>query len=250
MTILDPTTGSLDGEGYFSTRVADTLAKRLHVADGLYMAGATGGDQGAGTINATTVYDDSVDVTCMALEYLETGTFDPARWDEMVPDIVIEAQEDREPATEDVEVEVVEHIDEPDGSVTRRRRTKTERRPVLERVPVYDDDGNGIDMIERPVMQRVPNSQRVIPRRHEGAHRFKAMLDEGFDPRDPVAYLKKMRADRALPGMPSEAEWTERRKGGQKLSNGEIINRMWLAVELLAIAFDGLEKRVTKLERR
>lgn len=69
--------------------------------------------------------------------------------------------------------------------------------------------------------------------RHELAHRFVGMLDE-FDPRSPDQYIKRMMDDEALPGMPTPGEWKH-----NTLSLGEMHNRLWLAVELLATAFAG-----------
>lgn len=54
--IVDPTNASFDGEMQIRTAVAGTRANRLSVAQGVWTAGATGGDQGADTINATTYY--------------------------------------------------------------------------------------------------------------------------------------------------------------------------------------------------
>lgn len=58
--IIDPTSTSEDGEYIVRTVVAGTLANRLHVGAGAYTSGATGGDKGANTINASAVYDDGV----------------------------------------------------------------------------------------------------------------------------------------------------------------------------------------------
>lgn len=69
--------------------------------------------------------------------------------------------------------------------------------------------------------------------RHEVAHKFAEML-KTFDPRDPEQYISKMVLDGALPGMPSVADWQH-----NALSVGEMYNRLWLAVELLASAFAG-----------
>lgn len=55
-TILDPTDGSEDGTWNVQTAAAGTTATRMSVALGAYMAGATGGDKGAGTVNATALY--------------------------------------------------------------------------------------------------------------------------------------------------------------------------------------------------
>lgn len=56
--IVDPTAASEDGELAFLTAVAGALAKRGFIRNGLVWGSATGGDQGAGTVNAVGVYDD------------------------------------------------------------------------------------------------------------------------------------------------------------------------------------------------
>lgn len=53
--IVDTTSGSEDGVLEAYTAIAGTLARRLRIGAGLYMEGATGGDPGAGKINATEV---------------------------------------------------------------------------------------------------------------------------------------------------------------------------------------------------
>ena len=73
---------------------------------------------------------------------------------------------------------------------------------------------------------------------HPAAHKFAAMLDEGFDPRDPANYIARAERDEALPGMPTLDEW----KHGE-ISTGEMISRLWLAVEMLATAWVGAYKR-------
>lgn len=59
-TILDPTSTSEDSDIRLGTENAGTLADRVIVGQGFYTAGATGGDQGANTINASAYYDDGV----------------------------------------------------------------------------------------------------------------------------------------------------------------------------------------------
>jgi hypothetical protein len=54
----DMTNGAEDGRMQFRTVVAGTTAPRMYLSQGLYMAGASGGNQGADTINAGAVYDD------------------------------------------------------------------------------------------------------------------------------------------------------------------------------------------------
>lgn len=56
--IIDPTDTSEDGRFLVRTIIAGTEADRLYVGAGAYTAGATGGDQGADTINASEYYQD------------------------------------------------------------------------------------------------------------------------------------------------------------------------------------------------
>jgi hypothetical protein len=54
-SILDPTSTSEDGKLTFKAKVAGTLTDIFHYAAGLWLNGATGGDPGAGKVNATDV---------------------------------------------------------------------------------------------------------------------------------------------------------------------------------------------------
>jgi hypothetical protein len=61
--IIDPTSGTEDGELILLTVKAGTLSDSLHLRLGAYMEGATGGDKGAGTFNATALYQNGSRVT-------------------------------------------------------------------------------------------------------------------------------------------------------------------------------------------
>jgi hypothetical protein len=80
--------------------------------------------------------------------------------------------------------------------------------------------------------------------KHKLAHRFVEMLKD-FDPRNPQQYVERMLRDEALPGMPTTKDW---KHGEQSL--GEMYNRLWLAVELLASAFAGAVQRISDLEAK
>lgn len=58
--ILDETAGSEDARLVWRTIVAGSLGNRMLLGQGLFMTGATGGDQGAGTLNATALYQNGV----------------------------------------------------------------------------------------------------------------------------------------------------------------------------------------------
>lgn len=71
----DPNTDEL----YFYT--ANT--KKGYFKTGFVVGTPTGGDKGAGTINATAVYDDNVLLTCYPLERYIDGSVNLQRWDEI-----------------------------------------------------------------------------------------------------------------------------------------------------------------------
>lgn len=177
--ITDATSTSEDANLYFQTVAAGTVATRMTITAGVTIGSPTGGDQGAGTLNATGVYDDGVLLTCPALqpEFLEKAEVDLAKWDAKVPD-------------------------------------------------KFSDEGIALE--------KSP---------HESALILKQMVDAGFDPRSCDQYLDKMIKDRALPGMPTEAEWVH-----NSLSVGSLTNRKWLAMELMALALKDLSDRLKILE--
>lgn len=215
---------------------------------GLVMGSPTGGTKGLGTINATAVYDDNTLLTCMALRarFLELGLVDTDYWDNLVPDLIVPERREMVPVTyirrAIVRVPVVEEVD---GRLVQRfeeQEVESEEQ-VVWADPIYDEAGNLVGAVETPLFDEVVTPEQVIPRRHELAHRFKAMVEDGFDPRDPIAYFAKLRADEALPGMPTKEDWSQ---GG--LSTGEMTGRLWLAMEMLAIVTMNLHERVAVLE--
>lgn len=71
--IIDPTDASEDGSVAVQTAVAGTLGTRLTVAQGAFMAGATGGDQGAGTLNASGLFVNGVAVSASSGDVVGPG---------------------------------------------------------------------------------------------------------------------------------------------------------------------------------
>lgn len=79
--IIDPTDGSEDGRGSLYSMVDGSDAARLHWKQGIYTPGASGGDRGVDTINASAVYDDGAGpLTDYVLEHWATGKVDLLRW--------------------------------------------------------------------------------------------------------------------------------------------------------------------------
>jgi hypothetical protein len=67
MEIVDATNGSMDAKFRWQTVQDNSLTSVLQLYKGLSTWNATGGDQGADTINASALYDDGVQVTPAAL---------------------------------------------------------------------------------------------------------------------------------------------------------------------------------------
>lgn len=76
---------------------------------------------------------------------------------------------------------------------------------------------------------------------HKPARHFHDLVAGGFDPRDPVAYVQSMLDRAALPGMPSMQDWQH-----GDLSTGEMISRLWLALDMLALAW--MSDRAARLQ--
>lgn len=85
--IVDPTDASEDGRLIFQTIVAGSTTTRMRLDAGLVVGSATGGDQGAGTVNATAVYDDGVLLTPYVLEQARNGSVDLVALDTKVPNL-------------------------------------------------------------------------------------------------------------------------------------------------------------------
>lgn len=70
----------------FWTQGGTTLVQRLVIKEGLFHPSATGGDQGNNSLNMGDVYDDSVLLTCYAIEAEVEGRIDVAELDRYVLD--------------------------------------------------------------------------------------------------------------------------------------------------------------------
>lgn len=222
----------------------------LSISPGLVLGNPTGGDKGLGSINATDLYNDNVAVTCMALakEFVSKGEIDVDKWDALIPDVVIPAHEIEEPVMEDVALEYHSRVLDKDGDTVLVKKLKPWKRQVIEWHYVYDERGNGVDAFERPVTQKFIQPEKRIKREHGVARLFKKMCDDGFDPRNPIKYIAKLKTDEALPGMPTRAEWTLR--GHNSISQSELFMRKWLAMEMLALVVVNHEDRLQAVEAK
>lgn len=202
--ITDPTDGSEDGRMVFRTIVNGAAGTRCTVQEGLMVGSPTGGDKGAGTINAVAVYDDNTLLTCGPVELLNTGKIDLEKWDAFAPDI--------------------EHPAE------------------------FEDVVQEIDGVQRIVGRREIKPARTEARTHGAMRHFAAMLEQGFDPRDPANFCARLKADGAVPGLITEPEWRAMLERGEKPDTGMALTRTFLALDNLAVAFSALAARVEALE--
>jgi hypothetical protein len=167
--ILDPVSGSEDSQIRIATMVAGIAAYRVAVGSGFTVGSPTGGDKGAGTINATAVYDDNTLLTCYPFDAYLDGSVDDTKWDAKVPDRQIEA--------------VYEH-----------RETDTGKK---------DKKGNPVIRHERVLISKA----RIEPRRHEDMRKFKARLGTDTDPLDLDKYIAHWREKRHLTSLPNEEKF-------------------------------------------
>lgn len=77
-TIVDATDGSEDGRFDFYTIIAGSSGVRVKVGSGMQLGTPTGGDKGAGTLNAVAVYDDNVLLTDYVFDYSLDGKINAA----------------------------------------------------------------------------------------------------------------------------------------------------------------------------
>jgi len=185
---LNVTAGNEQGRLNFQTSIGGVLANKMFLQEGLYMNGATGGDQGAGTINASGVYDDGVLLTCYPVQQFREGRIDPAYWDgkvpnrhipavapalrpklrkEMVPQarLVENADGTHTLVHEEVEREVHDHEVVPlfkaDGTPDMHEVTATRRQPVRKKNWVKAEDGTWTLGPDKLVYEEVPYTKTV-----------------------------------------------------------------------------------------
>jgi hypothetical protein len=230
----------------------DTQSLRVYTGGSVVVGNPTGGNKDIqGAINASAVYDDNVLLTCMAAakEFIETGTVDLEAWDSRVPDIVVPERVELVPVMDDFEVEGVElqpiTTGKNKGAFRARQVAVKERRQRVRKVAVFDQKGRQIDEIDELVVEKVVVPAHRVKRSHRTARIFKAMLDGGFDPRDPLQYFAKWKAEEAVPGMPTKADWVQ-----GEVSSGEMINRLWLTSEMTTIILHALWLRLGGHEQR
>jgi hypothetical protein len=236
------TAGSEWGALHFNTINSGTVANRAYISGGFVVGSPTGADKGAGTINATAVYDDNVLLTCYIGDVVDRATGEPidididalkAKWDAIVPDRII-------PATKEIVVETV-------------KKTVTER--------VSELDLETFEVVEKEIEKEVDEEkiteiekepERVEARVHFGARKFLDRIGTEYDPREIEKAMAHFRDKGHLTSMPNPVTWQQ-----GKMSTGEWIQRLTEQAELsLVWAYrehkraDALEARLAAIEAR
>lgn len=234
--------GGFKGVLFQSSRVDGSFS---YQGGGFYTTNATGNAKGTGTINADAVYDDSA-LLCAPVEFIKTGVVNTSTWDAFAidrhePERVVEEDDFINITLDEPEVAVVKAED----GTFRKSIVTTKKVPVLEDHPVVDGKGAvvGTVQVQKKTKTVIPEKRSV--RRNELAHEFKAMIDDGFDPRDPAQYFDKMLKDEALPGLKSKTNWVPNDE-----SNARRTNRIVLALELQTAVVKTLYERIEALEAK
>lgn len=170
---------------------------------GITVGTPTGGNQGAGTINATAVYDDGVLLTCYVLEHWLDGSIDTAAWDARIPNREHPAQ-------------------------TKVRETG-------------EINENGFPIFE--TVETAPAYTEV--RQHLPARGFAQVADARLNIDQFRQFLTE---HRRLPAFPGPDRWADMFNG--KMSTGDVLQRLWETIEVLAVHSCKARERELALEAR
>jgi hypothetical protein len=238
--LTDGSNNTLGSLGFY-TRVGSsdstlTRAAVIFATGGVNIGAPTGGDKGAGTLNATAVYDDNVLLTCYVLQAFMEGKIDTAYWDDQVVDYVTPERVETRDVTESQHVERVDLILSEDGShYVAQKSVADVQVPVKVWVPIYDEKGNGIDAREEIVTETTTIPATEEERSHVPARAFADRLDE----LDPDVFVQKWKKTGVLPGLPSPEEFA-----AKPPSTGEMIQKLWELCELQAVHIAVLSQRI------
>ena len=117
--IADATAATFSSRYSFTNMQAGSLATRMTLEAGLFMAGATGGDPGVGKINATEVQDDGTPL-CAPLNPNMTQQ----DWDALVPNKILPERYDYEEVENKKGVKTIKKaIKEPEREIKTEHRT-------------------------------------------------------------------------------------------------------------------------------
>jgi hypothetical protein len=247
--ILTATNGSEDGELYLRTIRAGTMANRGYMGSGLVIGSPTGGDKGAGTINATAVYDDNVLLTGAPMDIhlaIEAGQdiTDPAwqqqlydKYDAMVPDRWYEPIYREEPVTIDGIPVFTSKPDNENPTLLRQGGQLINRVQLFEHPEGFEWDG----------VKGIFHEKRIHkPLRKLLARVIAAQADPKYDPLTVAGQYAHFRNKGHLTAFPNESKFDP----ANKESLGERHQKVHEQLELFLIAMAKMDARIKQLEQK
>ena len=262
--------------GYNGTGASSTEIMSLHEAGGQVMVGATGGDQGIGTINATAVYDDGVLLTCYVTQAAQGGDLTDEEWDAFALDRVTKGLPKRKIPKTEIKIVEKKEVEMIDGVAVLKTVSKDVEVPVTEEHLVFKPNGDPemyevkaaiegspalYDSNQNLVREEIKAEPAVMKQRiyrcsvmidapavpdeitvrqHEGMRKFRARLGGPEDPLDIDKYAAHWKAKNHLTSYPNKANF-DPEKG---LSIGEWQQRGVETDEILAILIEQLNQRL------
>jgi hypothetical protein len=113
---------------------------------------------------------------------------------------------------------------------------------VTERIVTKRDPETGV-LVDTIEVDRVELPTQV--EEHPSIAIMEDLMQRGYDPRDPAKYCEYLYEHNSLPGMPTRADWVH-----NDLSQGQIMTRLWLAAELLAISYRTSHQEMESMKQR
>lgn len=235
----------------------------FHTDLGITTGGATGGSQGAGTINSKGMFDDGALLTCYVTQAALGLELDDDLWNGFAVDTVIKGEPElevhdfieREIIVE--EIKIIEGVARLIKKPIKRKEYKYTEYPVIDEygkpvmdlshAEILDDRGKVVKetiyhprIYKNPVMKTIPATpDKTISRQHEGYNKFKARLGGKYDPLDIDKFTQHWKDKGHLTSYPNRKNY-DPLKG---LSTGEWIQRGVETDEILAVFIDKLHSK-------
>lgn len=243
---------------------------------GMIIGSPTGGNQGAGTLNATGVFDDGVLLTCYVFEAAQGKELVDSFWHGKAPDRLTKGfparrrQVIKKSLVEELLIEMIDGVPvQKTGTVEISKRqyksigvvdetgkpVPLELEPAIQAQPaLYDKDQKlvreavkakpaviGQLMYDDPIMEDVAAGEDIIEKQpHFGYDKFKARLGTKTDPLDIDKYAAHWKTKGHLTAMPNEQNFDVE----NGMAMGKWIQRLLETVEIQAVHIEQLNQRL------
>ena len=185
----------------------------VYFPGGVIVGSPTGGDKGAGTINAVAVYDDNVLLTDYVLEAFDKGQINYTKWDQKKREY-LKAKRKR----------ILREIEK--------------RKPIRKNYKNQEDYDLVLSKYEKDKAELQTLSE-IEKEKHEKVHKFDIDLNFNID-----RFTNFIKQNECLPAMPHSSEWE---KEGN-FSLGDLLQRLTETCEVQAVHIDQLNQRLKTLE--